>query len=427
MRKTVAVLLAGGVGSRLSVLAQVRAKPAVTFGGIYRIIDFTLSNIANSGIENVGILTQYKPYSLMKHIGTGAPWDFIGRSRLAKILPPKTGLRDSDWYRGTADAVAQNMDFIQRFNAEQVIILSGDHIYYMDYARLIDFHKQKKAKLTIATRVIPLDVASEFGIAQVDNDSKIIDWEEKPENPKSNLASMGIYVFDAKFLEECLHQVEGFDFGNHVIPWALKNYTAYAYPFDDYWQDVGTIKAYWDANMHLLTPNSGLNLETWQVLTNPEDEEIKRDRAPAYFSNTAIAKNSIISHDCQIEGEVINSIISPGVRISEGAKVVDSIIMHDTYLDKNVILNQTIVDKKCFIGAGAQIGVGEDVQPNTTHPKYLNAGISLIGKSAKVKPGVKLGRNCLVYYNVSFNDFKEVDYKSGSTIYYEPDTRVFHF
>lgn len=416
MRKTIALLLAGGVGSRLSVLAQVRAKPAVTFGGIYRIIDFTLSNVSNSGIENVGILTQYKPFSLMKHIETGAHWDFIGRSRSVKILPPKTGLRDSDWYRGTADAVYQNYEFVDRFDSERVIILSGDHIYHMDYTELVNFHKERNAELTIATRVVPIENASEFGVAEVDAKSKIISWEEKPEKPRSNLASMGIYVFNTGFLKHCLEKVEGFDFGKHVIPWVLEKYEAYAFPFHDYWQDVGTVKAYWDTNMDLLNPESGLNLKAWQVYTNVAEETEPGDRPPSYFSSTSNVTNSIISPDCQIAGEVVNSILSPGVIVEAGARVLNSVIMHDTRVEKNASVVQAVIDKDCIIGKDALIGTGDDNRANEAFPKYLNSGIVLIGKNAHIKPRVKIGKNSLIFNSTRPHDFKMQDYPAGSTI-----------
>lgn len=416
MRKTIALLLAGGVGSRLSVLAQVRAKPAVTFGGIYRIIDFTLSNVSNSGIENVGILTQYKPFSLMKHIETGAHWDFIGRSRSVKILPPKTGQRDSDWYRGTADAVYQNYEFIDRFNSERVLILSGDHIYHMDYTELVNFHKERNAELTIATRVVPIETASEFGIAEVDQNSRIINWEEKPEKPRSNLASMGIYVFNTTFLKHCLEKVDGFDFGKHVIPWVLENYSAYAFPFYDYWQDVGTVKAYWDANMDLLNDHSGLNLAQWNIYTNVTEEAAPGDRPPSHFSGSSRVANSIISPDCQIAGTVINSILSPGVIVAEGARVENSVIMHDTKIERNAQVDQAIIDKDCVVGERCLIGHGTDSRENQMFPKYLNTGIVLVGKNAQIKSGTKLGRNSLVFSHVRATDFKYPDYPAGSTI-----------
>jgi glucose-1-phosphate adenylyltransferase len=426
MRNTIALLLAGGVGSRLSLLAQVRAKPAVTFGGNYRIIDFTLSNAANSGIENVGILTQYKPYSLMRHLGTGAAWDFIGRIRGAKILPPKTGWKESDWYRGTADAVAQNLDYLDRFQSDYVLILSGDHIYYMNYAELIDFHIAHHAKMTIATRIVPLEMAPEFGIAQVDENYKIINWEEKPQIPKSNLASMGIYLFSTDFLRLCLEKenMDGYDFGKNVIPWILRNHGAHAFPFDGYWQDVGTIKAYWDTNMDLLRPDSGLDIDKWMVRTNVEEEGMPGDRMATFFATTSKVTNSIISRDCQIAGEVMNSIISPGVVVEPGAVIRDSVIMHDAVIGKNAVIDQAIIDKNCVIGEKVMVGLGDETMPNKDFPKHLNSGLVLIGKNACVKPGIRLGRNSLVYYNTTDSDFTQMEYPAGATIYAKFNSQI---
>lgn len=416
MRKTLALLLAGGVGSRLNILAQVRAKPAVPFGGIYRIIDFTLSNVMNSGIENVGILTQYKPYSLMKHIGTGVPWDFIGPNRGAKILPPKTGSKDSDWYQGTADAVAQNQDYIARHNSERVLILSGDHIYYMNYAELIQFHKEKKANLTIATMDIPLQNASEFGIAVTDNNHKIIDWEEKPKKPGSTLASMGIYVFNTEFLTHCLNNRSGNDFGKNIIPWIIDKYAAYAFPFKGYWQDVGTVRALWEANMDLLDDSSGLNIEDWGICTNIEEEGSRGDRTPAFISPNANIKHSIISPGCYIAGELEYSVLSPGVTIEEGSKVTKSVIFHDCFIGRNAKLDHVVMDKNVVVGDETVIGFGNDMTPNERYPSHLVSGITIIGKNAHLRQHIKIRRNCLVVNSVKSQDFYQNEYYSGSTI-----------
>lgn len=411
-----AMLLAGGVGSRLNVLARVRAKPAVPFGGMYRIIDFTLSNAMNSGIDNVGILTQYRPYSLMKHIGTGVPWDFIGRSRGAKILPPKTGAKDSDWYQGTADAVAQNLEYIEHHHPQYVLILSGDHIYYMDYSELIDFHSNHNGGLTIATRDVSLHTASQFGIAVTDATFKILDWEEKPENPRSTRASMGVYVFDTEFLFHCLNNRTGNDFGQHIIPWVVKKSEAYAYPFRGYWQDVGTIHALWEANMDLLKEDSGLEIEEWQISTNLDEEGLTGDRLPAFIAHTANVKQSIISAGCCIKGNVKWSVLSPGVTVEEGASVTNSIIFHDCYIEKNAALDLVIMDKDGRIGEGALIGRGEKETPNQLYPAHLNTGITLAGKNAIIKPGSKIGRNCLIECHVEPDDFQKNEYRSGDTI-----------
>ena len=419
MRNTLALLLAGGVGSRLNILAQVRAKPAVPFGGIYRIIDFTLSNAMNSGIDNVGILTQYKPYSLMKHIRTGESWDFIGRTRGVKILPPKTGSKDSDWYQGTADAVAQNLDYIERHHPERILILSGDHIYFMNYSEIIQFHKHKNARLTIATMEVPLQNTSEFGIAVTDEDYKIIDWEEKPRKPRSNLASMGIYVFNTDFLIHCLKHRTGNDFGKNIIPWVIEHHSAWAFPFKGYWQDVGTVRALWEANMDLLDDASGLNIEEWGICTNVEEEGKKGDRTPAFVGHNANIQHSIISSGCDIEGEVEYSVLSPGVTIEKGAEVTKSVILHDCYIGRNARLDHVVVDKNVIVGDDTIIGYGNDMTPNKDYSDHLISGITMLGKNAHLKQRIKIGRNCLIVNGVRPRDFHENEYPSGSTVFPE--------
>ncbi|MBT8361899.1 MAG: glucose-1-phosphate adenylyltransferase, partial [Deltaproteobacteria bacterium] len=265
------LLLAGGVGSRLNLLVETRAKPAVSFGGIYRIIDFSLSNVMNSGLTRVGVLTQYKPLSLMNHIGTGESWDFSGRSRGVKILPPRTGSNDSDWYQGTADAIRRNIDFIESNPTDEVIILSGDHIYHMDFAVMLEYHRSKKADITVGMMVVPKEQIHQFGAGIVNADNRIVDWEEKPQVPRTNLASMGIYIFDRSYLLRSLARDKAeIDFGMHILPWAIENDNVFAYPFYGYWRDVGTIQAYWEANMDLLKPESGISPERWQIRSNVE-------------------------------------------------------------------------------------------------------------------------------------------------------------
>ncbi|RPJ45007.1 MAG: glucose-1-phosphate adenylyltransferase, partial [Candidatus Latescibacterota bacterium] len=271
MRDTVVMLLAGGGGTRLNILAHLRAKPAVPFGGMYRIIDFTLSNVMNSGIGSVAVLTQYKPLSLMSHLGTGEPWDMIGRSRGVKILPPRTGAHDSDWYRGTADAIRQNVEYVRRYDPETILILSGDHIYFMDYAPMLRFHHEKRADLTIAMRSVPWEETKHLGVARTDEDGRIVEWQEKPEKASSNLASMGIYAFGARYLLGALERTKGSDFGHDIIPSAIREDRVYAYPFEGYWRDVGTLHSYWEANRDLLDCSSGLDLHKWRVRTNLEE------------------------------------------------------------------------------------------------------------------------------------------------------------
>lgn len=417
MSSTLVMLLAGGVGSRLNILAAHRAKPAVPFGGIYRIIDFTLSNIMNSGLDNVGVLTQYKPLSLMEHIGSGEPWDFVGRKRGAKILPPRTGQKDSDWYKGTADAVRQNLDFIQSHDPDLVLILSGDHIYHMDYSQLIEFHKAKQADLTIAMMQVPWEDTIHFGIATVDDHYRITEWEEKPAQARSNLASMGIYVFNTEYLLEALHTVREHDFGKHIIPKAVANDRVYAFLFKGYWRDVGTIKSYRDGNMDLLDPNSGLDLENWHVRTNVEEEGRISDRPPAALKPGCLVQNSVISPGCIIEGYVENSVISPGVHVGKGARVKNSVVMHNTKILAGAEIENCILDKIITVGENAKIGISEQNIPNREFPDHLDCGLVVIGKGAVIPADCIIGTNVIVYPYVKASDFPNGEVASGMTIH----------
>ena len=416
MRRTVAMLMAGGAGSRLSILTRVRAKPAVPFGGYYRIIDFTLSNAANSGVANLGVLTQYKPLSLMNHIGTGAAWDWIGRTRRVEILPPRTGERDSDWYRGTADAVAQNLDFLQNLRPERVLVLSGDHIYHMDYAQMVDFHRRNGADLTIAMMYVPWEETRHFGTAVVDETWRILEWEEKPEHPRSNLASMGVYVFDAEFLYHALAMRTGHDFGKHIVPWAVQNARVYAFRFDGYWRDVGTLQSYFDANRDLLPERRIIDPEQWGIQTNWEEPGRKGDRPPARLTAGSRVRNSVISPGCLIEGEVINSILSPGVVVARGARVADSVVMHDTVVGTDAVVDHAIVDKGVAIGAGSTVGWGDAEKPNRLFPDHLSTGLVVVGKGARVPPKAKLGRNCIVFPWVTEEAFSGLEVPGGETV-----------
>ncbi len=318
MRKVMALLLAGGVGSRLNILVQYRAKPAVPFGGIYRIIDFTLSNIANCGLTRVAVLTQYKPLSLMDHIGDGSAWDLAGRTRGISILPPKTGEKDWDWYKGTADAVRQNMSFLSSGQYTEALILSGDHVYCMDYGPLVQFHRANRAHVTIGMIRVPWGETRHFGTGTLDGEKRIVDWEEKSKRARSNLASMGIYVFDRDYLVTTLSETKEEDFGSQIIPRALKGAKVFGYPFEGYWRDVGTIDAYWDANMDLLRPGSGLSPEACGIRTNQSADQLPYDRPPAQIIGSAHVANAAVSPGCVILGSVENSILSPGVIIEKG-------------------------------------------------------------------------------------------------------------
>ncbi|RKX57901.1 MAG: glucose-1-phosphate adenylyltransferase [Thermodesulfobacteriota bacterium] len=401
MRDTLAVILAGGVGSRLNVLVRYRAKPAVPFGGIYRIIDFALSNVMNSGLNQVAVLTQYKPLSLMEHIGTGVAWDFVGRTRGIKILPPRTGEKDSDWYKGTADAIRQNLDFIEAKPSKQVLILSGDHVYYMDYRDMVKHHRDSGAKVTVAMMTVPWEQTYQFGIGILDERGRIIGWEEKPEKARSNLASMGIYVFDTGYLVESLRATDEVDFGHHILPRAMKDGQLFAYTFHGYWRDVGTVSAYWEANMDLLRPGSGLEPEMWSICTNVENEGLPFDFPPASILSGAEVKNSAITKGCVIRGMVKGSVLSPGVVVESGAKVLDSILMHNTWVGNGALLNKVVTDKEVTIGTDSSVGLGNIDAANRLYPEQLSAGITLIGKWASVPEGAKVGTNCIVAQKVT--------------------------
>lgn len=416
MRNTVVMLLAGGGGTRLSILAHMRAKPAVPFGGMYRIIDFTLSNVMNSGIGSVAVLTQYKPISLMDHLGTGEPWDMIGRTRGVKILPPRTGIKDSDWYRGTADAIRQNIEYIHQAGPKQVLILSGDHIYDMDYRPMILFHQERKANLTIAMMSVRPEETRHFGMAVTDSTDRILQWEEKPEKTDSNLASMGVYVFDAAYLLDVLGRAVGNDFGNHVVPKAIEDGGVFAYPFQGYWKDVGTLHSYWEANRDLLDPRSGIDLEGWRVRTNLEEVDRLGDRPPAWISPSARISESLICPGCVIEGEVIRSVLSPGVRVAKGARVNDSVLMNDTSIGRGARVNHLIADKSVRIGEEADIGFGDSGTPNRAIPQHLFTGLTVAGKKAAVPSGCRIGQNSILYPALREGDYPSLEIEAGSTL-----------
>ncbi len=372
------LLLAGGIGSRLNLLVGRRAKPAVPFGGIYRIIDFSLSNVMNSGLTRVGVLTQYKPLSLMAHIGDGSAWDFTGRTRGVKILPPRTGEQDSDWYKGTADAIRQNIDFILANPSEQVVVLSGDHIYRMDFDAMLSYHQHKRADITIGMMVVPKSEIHQFGAGIIDNENRIVDWEEKPQVPRTNLASMGIYVFDTQYLLRTLERDrKEVDFGMDIIPRAINEDRVYAYPFYGYWRDVGTIQSYWETNMDIIRENSGISPEEWEIHPNPEYGDRPMDRAPARFLPGSQVSSSLVAAGCVIEGTVVNSVLSPGVWVKKGAVVSNSVLFEDCVLEEDARIDLAILDKRVRVGKGAVIGHGENLtEVNKAYPKHLYTGIS---------------------------------------------------
>jgi glucose-1-phosphate adenylyltransferase len=407
------LILAGGEGERLSILSQVRAKPGVPFGGKYRIIDFTLSNVVNSGLTDVGILTQYAPRSLIDHIGVGRPWD-LDRSRGGvALLQPFIGRgRPRDWYRGTADAVLQNLEFIEDRNPELVLILAGDHVYKMDYRPFLELHRSRKADVTCAVRRVPMDEAHRFGILAVDDEGLVTEFIEKPAAPPGNLVSMGVYVFSWPLLRDILTP-ELVDFGRDVLPSLVNGgQRVFAYEFGGYWQDVGTVESYWRSSLDLLGDEPGIDLyETgWLIYTRSEE------RAPARIGAEAAVSRSMISHGCVIDGTVEHSILSPGVRIERGAHVRDSIVMFDTVVSEGARLDRAIIDKECRIGRDAHVGEGDDLRPNRHEPERLYAGLTLVGKQARVPDGCIVGRNCRIDPGVEASDFPGRRVRSGETV-----------
>jgi glucose-1-phosphate adenylyltransferase len=413
------LILAGGEGERLSILSQVRAKPGVPFGGKYRIIDFALSNAVNSGLNDVAVLTQYAPRSLMDHIGLGRPWD-LDRSRGGvSLLQPFLGRgRARDWYRGTADAVLQNIDFISDRNPDEVLILAGDHVYKMDYRPFLEFHRATKADVTVAVRTVPIEEAHRFGILDVDRKGVVTAFTEKPPKPSSNLVSMGVYVFSRAALFDEL-KPERIDFGRDVLPAMVGSERRVAgFEFDGYWEDVGTVESYWRTSLDLLSDDPGIDLydRSWLIYTKSEE------RAPALIGADARVERSMVSHGCVIHGTVLHSVLSPGVVVDGGAVVRDSIVMFDSHVGAGAVLDRAIVDKDCEIGPGATVGAGTDLRPNRREPERLYAGVTLVGKRAMVPAGVTIGRNCRIDPGVHAEDFGTARVvRSGETVTRGPE------
>lgn len=414
-KEMIAMLLAGGQGSRLGVLTSKVAKPAVSFGGKYRIIDFPLSNCINSGVDTVGVLTQYQPLRLNTHIGIGIPWDLDRNIGGVTVLPPYEKSTCSEWYTGTANAIYQNLDYMESFNPEYVLILSGDHIYKMDYEVMLDFHKQSKAECTIAVMPVPMEEARRFGIMITDDKRKITDFEEKPENPRSNLASMGIYIFNWKTLKEALiakADQPALDFGKHIIPYChSKGASLFAYEFNGYWKDVGTLNSYWEANMELIdiVPEFNLYEEYWKIYTKSDI------LPPQYFAIGSFAEKSIIGEGSEIYGKVYNSVIGCGVTIGEHTVVRDSIIMNNTVIGANCELNKTIVAEYTVIGNESRFGIGEEKE-NETDPQIYNHDLVCIGEKSLIPEGITVGKNACIFGVTSIDDYENNILESGKTL-----------
>ena len=414
-KEMIAMLLAGGQGSRLGVLTQKVAKPAVSFGGKYRIIDFPLSNCINSGVDTVGVLTQYQPLRLNAHIGIGIPWDLDRNVGGVTILPPYERSKGSDWYTGTANAIYQNLEYMESYNPEYVLILSGDHIYKMDYEVMLEYHKANNADVTIAAMPVPIEEASRFGILITDDNNKITEFEEKPANPRSNLASMGIYIFSWKALKEALIKLSeepGCDFGKHVIPYCFEqSKRIFAYEYNGYWKDVGTLGSYWEANMELIDiiPEFNLYEEYWKIYT-------KSDRIPPqYISADAKITKCIIGEGSEIYGEVTNSVIGSGVTIEKGAVVKDSIIMQDSVIGEGAVVEKAIVAEDVKVGAGAHLGVGEYAQSKYDQKVY-QFDLVTIGEHSVIPENVKIGKNTAISGVTTAEDYPDGALESGGYI-----------
>ena len=414
-KEMIAMLLAGGQGSRLGVLTSKVAKPAVAFGGKYRIIDFPLSNCINSGVDTVGVLTQYQPLRLNTHIGIGIPWDLDRNIGGVTVLPPYEKSSNSEWYTGTANAIYQNLEYMESYNPEYVLILSGDHIYKMDYEVMLDFHKANNAEVTIAVMPVPIEEASRFGIMIADENHRITEFEEKPEHPRSNLASMGIYIFNWKTLKEALIAMAdqpALDFGKHVIPYCHeKGAPLYAYEFTGYWKDVGTLSSYWEANMELIdiVPEFNLYEEYWKIYTKSEIQP------PDYIAADSVVERSIIGEGSDIYGEVYNSVIGCGVTIGKGTVIRDSIIMNQTQIGENCEVNKAIIAENVVVGNQVKLGVGEEAE-NDTAPHIYNHGLVTIGEKSVIPDGISVGKNSVISGVTAAADYEDSQLASGKTL-----------
>ncbi len=414
-KEMIAMLLAGGQGSRLGVLTSNLAKPAVAFGGKYKIIDFPLSNCINSGIDTVGVLTQYRPLRLNQHIGIGIPWDLDRNIGGVTVLPPYEKSDNSEWYTGTANAIYQNIEFIDYYNPEYVHLLSGDHIYKMDYEHMLDYHKSCNADITLATYQVPWEEASRFGVVIADDNGVISEFEEKPANPRSNKASMGIYIFNWKVLRESLVTMKDqpeCDFGKHIIPYCHSNGKKIcAYDFKGYWKDVGTLGSYWEANMELvdIVPEFNLYEEFWKIYT-------KSDAIPPqYIDDTSKVNRCIIGEGTEIYGYVDNSVIGSCVTVGEGAVIKDSIIMNGVNIGAGAYIEKAIIAEGVEIGAGVKLGVGEEAV-NEMKPQIYSFGLVTIGENSVVPEGVTVGKNTAISGVTTLEDYPDRTLKSGGSI-----------
>ena len=420
-KEMIAMLLAGGQGSRLGVLTAKVAKPAVAFGGKYRIIDFPLSNCINSGIDTVGVLTQYQPLRLNAHIGIGIPWDLDRNIGGVTVLPPYEKSANSEWYTGTANAIYQNLEYMESYNPDYVLILSGDHIYKMDYEVMLDFHKENNADVTIAAMPVPIEEASRFGIVITDDNNQVTEFEEKPAHPRSNLASMGIYIFSWPVLKEALLKKKdepGCDFGKHVIPYCHENgQRLFAYEYNGYWKDVGTLGSYWEANMELIDiiPEFNLYEEFWKIYTKGDVI------TPQYIAADAVVEKSIIGEGTEVYGEVHNSVIGAGVTIKKGAVIRDSIIMKGTIIGEHDVIDKAIIAENVTVGDNVVMGIGEEV-PNKIKPNVYSFGLVTVGANTVIPSNVSIGKNTAVVGVTAPEDYPDGILDSGEILNKEGET-----
>ncbi|MBI5836601.1 MAG: NTP transferase domain-containing protein [Candidatus Eisenbacteria bacterium] len=411
------MLLAGGEGSRLCLLSEKRAKPAVPFAAKYRIIDFALSNTVNSGIFDIGILTQYRPASLNQHIGSGRPWDLDRTRGGVEQLQPYLGWAETDWYKGTADAVYQNLHVLQATRAEEVLILSGDHVYKMDYNPMYQFHASHPGSVTVAVKEVPEQLTNQFGILQLGPKNRVVHFEEKPRHARSTLASMGIYIFSRSLLERLLTEDAAdansrHDFGHDLLPRLVAEGEVYAYAYEGYWADIGTVDSYYQATMDLTRVDAELDLRDpdWPIHT------VSYDLPPMFVGNTGSVRRSLMGSGSIVRGRVENSVISPGVIVEKGAVVRDSIVMNQCWIGSDAVVDRAIIDKSVFVGRGARVGHGPSGVPNVSCPEHLSSGLSIVGKGTRLPDGLVVGRNCRIAPDLIEKDFAEGGLPSGAAM-----------
>ena len=421
LNEILGMILAGGRVDELSVLTIPRPKSAMPIGGVYRVIDCVLTNLSVSGINRVGILSQFRPGSLMDHVGSGKYWDFLGINRSVRFLPPHTGKSAADWYKGTADALFQNIPFIKKYNPKKVLIASGDHIYRMNYDPIFDLHEKMGAAVTIAVTPVPKSSAKNFGIVKLDKSNRVISYAEKPELPKSDLASMTVYLFETDILIEALEKnaIKGktFQIYDEILPVIVREKPVYAYVFKGFWSYSRSIDDFYKANMFCLGSNPPVNLKQWKLFTNYEIRGVG-DPPPALIGKKAVIKNSLISPGCIIEGHVTNSVLSPNSIVRPGAHINRSIIFDNSVVGEYSEIHNTIIDKNVTIGKNAVIGSENtfNFTKNKRYPELLSTGLTIIGKNCSLPHNVKIGRNVIVFPFTQEADFPSVNIKDGETI-----------